>query len=235
MAASRSSDPDGKELQALRDQLLHVESEVRAQIARDLHDGPVQQVAAAGLHLMYIRRAMERAPHLLPGAINDLDDQLARTMTMLRSVMYELRPPGIAERGLYQIVKEYVAYYQATNDIQVRLEIPDTLGRLPEAHQYSIFFMLQEALINVRKHAQATVTSVTFRDEDTGLCIEISDNGHGFDSTATPFRSSFGLTGMRERVERLGGTLQVDSVQGKGTHVRIWVPFSRATYQDNEP
>jgi len=225
MTTSITPESADQALQALREQLIRLEGELRAQIARDLHDGPVQQVAAASLHLAYLRRIQEHAPYLLPDAINDLDEQLARTMTMLRNVMYELRPPGIAEYGLYTIIRQYIEQFEASTGINVSLTLPNDLLLPTEAHQYPVFFMLQEALINIRKHAQATEVSVTFCADDVNFIIDITDNGRGFDRTTPPAPTSFGLTGLAERAARIGGTLEIDSQPGHGTHLSILVPL----------
>ncbi len=153
-----------EELRVAREQLTRLEADVRARIGRDLHDGPVQQVAAAGLHINYLRRVMERAPTLMPQAIDELDDQLAQAMISLRTVLLELHPVGLEEHGLYWMLEQYASKFPTWGTLQLALDIPPELPRLPLGYETAIFIIIQEAIMNVRKHAAASKATITIRD-----------------------------------------------------------------------
>lgn len=218
-----------EELDLIRRRLVQLESDVRAQVARDLHDGPVQQVAAAGLHLSYLRRVFDRAPAMAPEVIDDLDDQLARVMRLLRTTLYELRPLGLQEHGLVWVVEQYAEKLRGMDGPDVRLEVRSQPRRLPPTNEAAGFLIVQEAIMNARKHAAATVVLVSFSEEEARLRIDVVDDGRGFDLAATEARysaaSSLGLLSMRERAELVGGSMNIASTPGAGTTVSIWLPF----------
>jgi two-component system sensor histidine kinase DegS len=218
-----------EELRMVNERLLHLEIDVRARLGRELHDGAIQQVAAAGLHVNYLRRVMERAPNLMPQAIDELDDQLAKAMGSLRTVLLELRPVGMEEHGLYWMLEQYVSKFPTWGSLALELDVPPDLPRLPLNCEMAIFMIIQEAIMNVRKHAAATVVTITIRAVDDTLHFVISDNGQGFDVHAQRqqqiTRGSLGLQIMPERAKQIGGTATIMSTPGRGTDVTIVVPF----------
>ncbi len=218
-----------EELQAERDRLVRREAEVRAQIGRDLHDGPVQQVAAAGMHINFLRTLLKRAPEQVPEALDDLDVQLKQATSDLRTVLYELRPLGIEEEGLYVVLGRYVAKFRNPDGMHLHLDVPANLRRLPPNRETPTLIIIQEAINNARKHAQAADVQITLRDEGATLLVTVADNGRGFDVAALEQgyvqRGSFGLLNMRERAELIGGSWQITSALGAGTTVTLHIPF----------
>jgi signal transduction histidine kinase len=214
-----------------RERLLRREVEVRTQMARDLHDGPVQQVAVAELNVQYVRRVAERAPDQLSRALDGLSDQLRRATEDLRTVLYELRPLGIAEEGLVVVLHKYIARFYTSNQLLIHLDAAPNLRRLPTEAESAVFIIIQEALSNVRKHAAASDVWIRLRDDGAALLVEIRDNGRGFDIRRTQGnyiqRGSFGLLNMRERAQLIGGTWEISSLLGQGTTIMIRVPFSQ--------
>jgi signal transduction histidine kinase len=219
------------ELRATRERLLQLEIDIRAQIGRELHDGPIQQVAAAGLHVNYLRRILERAPGMTPQAIEELDDQLAKAMHSLRTVLLELRPVGLKEHGLAWMTEQYALKFPPWEGLRFAFEIEPDLPRMPVEHETALFIIVQEAIMNVRKHAKASVVTITMRVVDHTFRVVVSDDGTGFDMEAQQERQiergSVGLLSMRERAERMGGTVEVLSTPGSGTAVTITVPLAK--------
>jgi signal transduction histidine kinase len=218
-----------EELRTANERLLQLEIDVRARLGRDLHDGAIQQVAAAGLHVNYVRRVLERAPGLLPQAIDELDDQLAKAMGSLRTVLLELRPVGMEEQGLYWMLEQYASKFPTWGSLTLELDIPPDLPRLPLDREMAIFMIIQEAIMNMRKHAAATQATLTIHRVDGSLHFVIRDNGQGFDVLAQSqqqmARGSLGLQIMHERATQMGGTVTIMSTPGRGTDVTIAVPF----------
>ncbi|HEX6292280.1 MAG TPA: GAF domain-containing sensor histidine kinase [Herpetosiphonaceae bacterium] len=212
-----------------RERLLRREVEVRTQMARDLHDGPAQQVAVAELNVQYVRRVAERAPEQLSRALDGLAEQLRRATQDLRTVLYELRPLGIAEEGLVVVLHKYVARFYRSDELLIHLDAPTSLRRLPVEAESAVFIIIQEALSNVRKHAAASDVWIRLREDGAALAIEIRDNGRGFDVQHTQGsymqRGSFGLLNMRERAQLIGGSWSIHSQPGQGTAMQLRVPF----------
>ncbi len=212
-----------------QERLIRREVEVRTQIGRDLHDGPVQQVAVAALSVQYVRRVAERAPDRFNEALDDLHDQLKRVSRDLRVVLYELRPLGMAEQGLVSVLQQYVARVNNSNGLQIQLNVPADLPRLSVDAEGAIFIIMQEALNNARKHAEATHVWFRLRADASALIAEVQDNGRGFDVERTQAnyiqQGSYGLGNMRERAELLGGTCAIASAPGAGTIVQVRVPL----------
>jgi signal transduction histidine kinase len=218
-----------EELRMATERLLHLEIDIRARLARELHDGAIQQVAAAGLHINYLRRVLERAPSLMPQAIDELDDQLAKAMGSLRTVLLELRPVGMEEHGLYWMLEQYTSKFPTWGSLALELDAPPDLPHLPLDREMAIFMIIQEAIMNVRKHAVATQATITIRMIDGTLHFVIRDNGQGFDVDAQRqrqiARGSLGLQIMYERTTQIGGTVTIMSTPGHGTAVTVAVPF----------
>lgn len=213
-----------------RDRLLRREIEVRTQIGRDLHDGPVQQVAVAVMTVQYVRLVAQYEPERLSEALDELLAQLQRATRDLRTVLYELRPLGIAEEGLVSVLRQYVARPRSSPTPQIHLDAPTALRRLPPDHEGAVFIIMQEAVNNARKHAQAQHIRLVLRDDATALCAEVRDDGLGFDVEETQAsyiqRGSFGLLNMRERAQLIGGDCTISSQPGHGTTVQLRIPFN---------
>lgn len=216
------------ELRIERDRLVRREVEVRAQIGRDLHDGPVQQVAVAVIGVQHARRVAQREPRLLPETLNDLEEQLKRVTHDLRNVLYDLRPLGINEEGLEGVLRQYVERFRDPSGLRIWLDVPHNLRRLDVDREAAAFIVVQEAVNNARKHAHARDIWISVGDTGDALHIEVRDNGRGFDLDATQTnyvkRGSFGLLNMRERAQLIGGTCELWSQPGRGTTVTVQVP-----------
>ncbi len=211
-------------------QLIRREVEVRAQIGRDLHDGPVQQVAVADVAVQYARRIAQHAPEQLFEVLDDLQAQLKRITHDLRTILYELRPLGIAEEGLLYALQQYVERFRDPEGVRMHLDTPSLVRRLDPDREAAIFIIVQEAINNVRKHTAARDIWIKLREDAEALYVEVRDNGRGFDLEVVEAnyiqRGSFGLLNMRERAHLIGGNCVISSMLGKGTSVEIRVPFT---------
>jgi|GEM_PF-5220497 len=212
-----------------RDRLLRREVEVRTQIGRDLHDGPVQQVAVADLTVQYVRKVAQHEPAQLPTALDDLQDQLKRATQDLRTVLYELRPIGIAEEGVAGVLRQYISRARQSDKLKVHLEAPPTLRRADPDYEAAMFIIVREALNNVRKHANAHNVWITLWNDERWLYATVHDDGKGFDVVKTQAnyvqRGSFGLLNMSERAQLIGGSCTITSELGLGTTVEIRIPL----------
>jgi signal transduction histidine kinase len=200
----------------------------RNRIARDLHDGPVQGISAAALSLEAARLMVDkgdasRAAKMLQSISSELSEEALN----LRRVMSDLRPPVLEERGLIPAVYELAARLQREMGIPVHVQALSD-SEVPEDVETIAYRVLQEALSNVGKHAQATRVDVRIEASAGTLRVTVEDNGRGFDpESAREFlrRGKVGLASMRERAELIGGTFTVRSNRGGGTAVMASLPF----------
>lgn len=197
-------------LARLSAKLLTAQEEERRRIARRIHDEVGQILAAA-------RWA------LAAGEKEEAEKLLGQGIEALRNLARELRPPLLDEAGLAPALRKLLANFSATG-IKVDAEIEE--ARYPELVETVAFRVVQEALENVRRHAQARHVFVRVEEEEGWLLGEIKDDGRGFDPERTS--PGLGLSGMREWVELLGGKLFVDSRPGQGTRILFRLPLRSA-------
>lgn len=196
----------------------------RARLSRELHDGLAQLVAFLLVRLDTVAdlvQADRRAEALVElERLRDLSDDL---YVDVREAIAGLRS-RVAERGLASALRDYLDEFEERHGIEVALDV-DPSVRVPDLVGLHLFRIVQEALANVRKHAQARRVWVHLRPCPGGFALEIGDDGVGFDpARSTPStQRSFGLTGMAERAQALGGELRIESAPGSGTRVRVSV------------
>jgi signal transduction histidine kinase len=144
----------------------------------------------------------------------------------MRLLVYELRPSALEEKGMIEALRQRLEIVERRAGINARLEVegdPTVIERLPAAAEQDLYHLAQEALNNALKHADPSAVTVTLRVEGDHLELEVSDDGRGFDVGEMADRGGLGLVTMRERAERLGGSLTIVSTPGKGTRVKVSV------------
>lgn len=207
----------------------------RERLSRELHDGVAQLVAHLLLRLDTIKelvetdrpREAEAELERLHGVADEIYADIGESIAGLRT--------NVTERGLVRALQDYVDQFEERHRIPTSLRTDDAADQLPPLAALQIFWFTQEALTNVRKHAGAREATVTLMSDRSGqLKVVIADDGQGFtigrqrNGTARPL----GLTSMRERVETLGGTLQVRSQPGAGTQVTATIPLPQTRRED---
>lgn len=213
-----------------KERIVDVDEEARKKLARDLHDGPTQSIAAIAMRMSYIGKLFRKSPEQVPDEIKKVEDLARRTTTEIRHMLFTLRPLVLETQGLSAALnqlatKTYEMHQQA---VAVRVE-PSVEERLDFQQQGVIFDIVEEAVTNARKHAQAKLISVSAMRQDDMAIVQIADNGVGFDVAAVSenyeARSSLGMVNMKERAELLDGTFSLDSVRGRGTTITILLPL----------
>jgi signal transduction histidine kinase len=200
------------ELRASRRRLVDAQDEERRKIERNLHDGAQQQLVALAVQLGLLDRLAadpERVRQIsaqLQGGLHDaLDD--------LRDLARGIYPPLLADKGLTVALDAQVRRAAVPTTIE-----PDGIGRYPREVEAAVYFCTLEAVQNVAKYAEADSAVVRLAERDRSLVFEIQDDGRGFDPATTTFGT--GLQGMGDRLDAIGGTLDIDSAPGRGTRVR---------------
>ncbi len=221
-----------RSLREEHERLLAAEEEVRKNLARDLHDGPAQDLAAISMGLEITRRLLTLD---LPRARQELEgvENLARRATrQIRTLQFELRPLALETRGVRAALETYIQQLSQGSATHYALLAEGCKGRLPTPMEQATFSIVQEALGNTRKHGKATQVEVQMHERDTAWTIQVRDNGQGFDVTNVlknyESRGSLGLLNMRERATAIGGQLTIDSAPGQGTLVTLHIPCDPA-------
>ena len=223
-------DRDEDRTRLLRRTNAAIEAE-RNRVARDLHDGPVQGVSAASLSLeaaLLMIKAGETDRGL--EVLGKIRQELAEEADALRRLMSGLRPPVLEERGLIPALRETLARFGIEHGVVT--EFGGTLTKpLSEDLETLAYRVVQEALSNAGKHADAERISVSVESDASQLRVEVEDNGRGFDSGRTREflrMGRVGLASMRERVELASGTFVVRSTPGRGTTIMATLPVEEA-------
>jgi signal transduction histidine kinase len=215
---------DAERRQLLSRVLEAAESE-RRRIAADIHDDTIQVLGSALLRLEVLRRRTRQSSQL--EALAKLEETIAQSIERLRSLIFELRPAELDSVGVGAALRAYVE--QCPCDAPLRFFIDDDIATpVPPELSIVLFRIAQEALTNVRKHAQAARVRVRLGEREGGFYLSVTDDGVGFDSSSgTATRPGhLGLTAMRERAELVGGWCRVRGTPTKGCIVEAWVPAS---------
>jgi signal transduction histidine kinase len=205
------------EAERLRHSLQASEAE-RRRWARELHDETLQ--ALGGLNVLLRSAGRSSDPQVLREAIADAADHVTREIDNLRSIITELRPAALDELGLAPALATLVKRVETASGLEIDATIAID-GRLADEEETVAYRVVQEALSNVVKHAQATTARVSVTTGDGELRITVADDGRGFDP-AVPV-SGFGLQGMGERIELVGGSLAIEPGD-PGTRVEVVLP-----------
>ncbi len=212
------------EVQKLSSFLLQAQDEERRRISRELHDSTGQLLVALKLNVNRLKAEFGTAQgvHIL----EDTEEVVEEMSRQLRTMSYLLHPPLLDEAGLLSALRWYVDGFATRSSLKVTLDVPSELGRLPQLLETTIFRLVQESLTNIHRHSESKTGSIRIVAEDDEVMVEVSDEGKGFsfDLEGRASRPGVGILGMRERVNRFGGTLEILS-DSSGTHVVARLPI----------
>ena len=204
----------------------------RERLYRDVHDGPAQVLANAIFEVEYLERIAERSTGevrtALKTELTNLKSQFRASLDSVRGMIYDLRPPVLSELGLTGAIRNYASEYQARYGLRVDCHLDAGDTGLEPAQELAIYRVMQEALQNVHKHAQASVVGIVWQRSKDAWVMHCTDDGVGFDLVKVARRQrSVGLLAMRERAELIGARLQVQSTPGQGTAVTLLLPMTK--------
>jgi signal transduction histidine kinase len=228
-----------QDLRRERDRIIAIEEEVRKQLARNLHDGPAQLLASMIGNIEFVRKLLVYEPDKAPGELDNLVPLAQKALQQVRTLIFDLRPVILETQGLGPALESYVRRQQEADgparlgpegrSLAYHLQIIDFSGRLVPAAERAVFSIVQEAVGNVRKHAQAQNVWITLANHDGELLVEVRDDGQGFDVEKMKRdydeRDSLGMLNIEERSQVLGGQLTIRSQQGRGTTISLTVPI----------
>jgi PAS domain S-box-containing protein len=218
--------------------LLQVQDEERRRIARELHDGVGQLLAAMSMNASSV---IDEKSNLSSDAARCAEENfnlIQQVSKDIRTVSYLLHPPLLDEMGLHSALKWYVDGFAERSKIAATLELPDDLERLPREHELCLFRIAQECLTNIHRHSGSSTALVRLWRAPGEIRMEVSDEGRGLDreiqsKIASGQSAGVGLRGMQERVKQIGGTLRIHS-NGKGASVLVALPLAEETVSSGE-
>ena len=208
-----------KDQQELSRQLLESQENERKRIGVGLHDSlgqnllVIKNLAVMGLEEGKKKKAADEQ-------LGEISDLASQALAEVREISYNLRPHHLDQLGLTGALKSIISRISASSQLTIHDDLDDVDNLFPKQEEINVFRIVQESVNNIVKHSRATGASITVKREMDHMTLTISDNGTGFD----PRRRGFGLTGMAERARILGGTLEVKSLPGDGTSIRVTIP-----------
>lgn len=225
-------------LARLLHQVVEAQETERKRIARELHDATGQSLTAISLGLRGVGALLEREEGPALKQVQELGVMSGQALGELRQIIFDLRPSHLDDLGLIPALRWYVGQFEKRRGIHTRLEVVDGVDRMPSEYETVLFRIVQEALTNIAKHAQATEAVVRVHRAPAGLELQIRDNGRGFDvgsvaSHTGAASSGWGLLGMQERAALLGGSVLIDSAPGQGAAITVHIPL--LTERNHEP
>ncbi len=225
-----------KELRVFREQLLalttHLQSSIeeeRSRISREIHDDIGQRMTALRMDLSLLEKSLKESsdPVVRDITVNEIPEiqrMIDDGIQTLRKIIRDLRPEVLDTLGIIDGIRWQADEFQKRTGIHCTLKLPAQDHTFETKVSTTIFRILQEALTNVVRHANATEVRVTLRHTDDLLALEVADNGKGISENEKNKDESFGLLGIRERARSIGGSMSIVGEQGKGTVLHIDVP-----------
>lgn len=202
--------------------------ETRSRLARHLHDHVAQTLASVRMRLDVLADVVDE-PDTHEKTLRTIQSALGQAIRDLRQTMGELRPTALEKLPFVQALESYSQNLTEHSGFEVRLSVEGPIRLAPE-REVLLFYVIQEAVSNALKYSRAEGVDVRLQSKGSLLSVEVQDDGVGFDCRWVeddPLRRSFGLQDMRDRARVMGADLEIESIQGRGTSVRLSVPIER--------
>ena len=218
-----------EKLRKLSLQLSHVQDEERRRIARELHDSTGQKLAALSMTVGLLQDAPSAPAGKTEKMFADCLAMIEQCAQEIRTFSYLLHPPLLDELGLAAAIGDYVEGFSKRSGVQVVLDVPPDLERLPDEVELALFRVVQESLGNIHRHAGTPTARIHLVYDAEQVMLEVSDQGRGMSAETLRaiegghWSAGVGIAGMRERLRLLGGRLEIES-GGQGTLIRAIIP-----------
>ncbi|HMQ35453.1 MAG TPA: sensor histidine kinase, partial [Chloroflexaceae bacterium] len=199
--------------------------EERNRLARELHDSVTQQLFSMTLTSQAARAQLERNPQRVAAQLERLQETSTAALAEMRALIFQLRPPALRDQGLVAALQQHAQLLSRREGMAIGLSVVGD-DRLARGIEQALYRIVQEALNNVFKHANARTVQVTLEFAGEHVRVRVADDGQGFDVAATPSGDGrhLGVLSMRERAAEIGGTMEIRSSVGSGTEVLVTVP-----------
>jgi signal transduction histidine kinase len=220
-----------RDLEQEKERMADIQEETRKKLARDLHDGPTQSIGAIAMRINFARRLMTRNPDAASEELFKIEELARRTTKEIRQMLFTLRPLVLESEGLVAALEQLSEKMLENHKQKVIIQAsPGAVEDMEVGKQGVVFFIVEEAVNNARKHAKADNIWVRLKRRGELLRLEVQDDGVGFDVASVESsyeqRGSLGMVNLRERAELVNGVMRIDSVPGKGTRVAVTIPLT---------
>jgi signal transduction histidine kinase len=209
--------------------MFQIVEDERMRIARDMHDGPAQLLANLVLKAEIVERVFDLDRESATAELEDFKATARVALEETRKLIFDLRPMTLDDLGLVPTLRKFVVDFERTSGMRTRLNLVGAERRLPRDLEASLFRIVQEAMTNARKHSGGSTVDVTLMIGPQRVVASVRDDGAGFDVAAAQARAErtehLGLVSMRERAGLENGVLDITSVPGKGTQVRVSLDY----------
>ena len=200
--------------------------EERRRISRELHDRALQMLSSVRLRAEICRRELMRNPPALEKELQTIEDTTEKAITEIRNLLAETQSrrdlkPGSLERRL----REELDIFAARTGFKLEFACSISVRHLPYDIERELYFTLREGILNTVRHARATELHLRLIQSRAGYEATLRDNGLGFSLSSAEGSGHYGLKGMKERIQKVGGELTIDTALGKGTEISIAIPF----------
>ncbi|MFB4210385.1 sensor histidine kinase [Shouchella sp. JSM 1781072] len=217
---------DAKEKQSFGLKIIEAQEEERGRLSREIHDGPAQMMANVMLHSELIERIyQEKGIHEALKEIRGLRKMVRSSLAEVRRIIYDLRPMALEDLGLIPTLRKYLENIEERHGLTVHFKHLGIETRLEQHFEIAVFRLIQEAVQNAIKHANPTEVLVKIEMKRNNVMVVIKDDGVGF-NPSTKKDSSFGIIGMKERVNMLNGAITIQSEIEQGTNILIQLPVT---------
>ncbi len=227
-----------QELESEKQRLIEANENARKELARDLHDGPTQSIAAIAMRVNFIRSLVSRDPEQAISELQKVEELAKATSKEIRGMLFTLRPLVLEAQGLEAAIQTVIDRLIESDHLNIQFNGGEYSELLDDPAQSVVFSIVEEALGNARKYAKAKLIEVRFWQEEGLFVALVQDNGVGFDTQDVnrdySSRGSLGMVNMRERAERIDGSLRVESAINQGTKITLVVPLDKHGRQKNK-
>ena len=198
----------------------------RRRLSRDLHDRALQLLSSARMRVEVCQHQLKTDPQSVAAELRVIEEHLDHAITEIRNILAENQSAEQLQAGsLERRLKEELSIFSARTGFQIDLHCAVDAHDLPIAIEKELYFTLREGVLNAVRHARASAIHLTLGRSPSAYRASLSDNGVGFVAAASEGSSHYGLKGMKERIEKLGGTLELQTSPGNGTRIEIEIPF----------
>ncbi|WP_027965368.1 sensor histidine kinase [Halalkalibacillus halophilus] len=205
-------------------QIIDAQEEERRKLSREIHDGPAQMLANVLIRSDIVKKTIrERGVDEAMREMKEVKEMVRSSLYEVRRIIYDLRPMALDDLGLVPTLRKYLSTMEEYHSIKIEFQSKGKEYRYSQKFEAAVFRLVQEGVQNALKHAGGSLISVRLEQTQSKLNVHIVDNGKGFDPDVKK-DGSFGLMGMRERVEMLNGDFKISSEPNKGTKVIISMP-----------
>lgn len=213
-----------QEVLSLSQKLIFTQEQERSRVARELHDGLGQQIAALSIAVANIKRGIPEQDAEARERILRLQQRIGAIAEGVRRISHQLHPAVLELAGIVAALRSYCKQFSADTGIAISLQAPD-VAEIPGDVALSLYRIAQEALQNVAKHSRAKEAFVELQRNAAGVVLTVTDRGSGFDAEATAPHAGLGLVSIKERVRLVHGSLSILSTAGEGTVLQVAIPL----------